>query len=605
MIDSLRSRNVVAPVAILGLLFAACWLLAAQGNTYVVYLYGIGLVYATATLGLHLLVNDCGDISLAQGGQVALGAFVGAQLFPLVPGPLGPIVLVAGSILAGALAGAVVSLPMLKLRGLAVAVVTLLLNAAIFHFVLRFPDFVGGSGGLRLRPADWLPRSDADAVGWLTVLTIAVVLAVQTLRRSRFGLGLRAIRANEALARSAGVAVQWYRTAAYTVAGGTAGVAGAMWAILHHGVAPSAFTDASSLLLLTLALLGGRGSVAGPMAAAIGMGVLTGLLGGYGIVVSFAAPVALLFVLIKHPGGLNEQITMAAHGLRLLGAKLRRRHRDAGPPAEEAGAVVERAGSAAKGAGNGFTPDVPPPSADAPIALRCTDVDVTFGGLAAVSAVGIEVHVGEVLALVGPNGAGKTTLLNALSGHRRPDTGKIWLTGQEITHTPTHRRAALGLRRTFQVGGHMPAEPGFEHLRLGTHVQRSTSRGEVADRVARQLGLTQADLAAPVGGLAAGTARLVEIGMALAVPGQVLLLDEPTVGLTPDERRQLAGTLRALARDGLAIMLVDHDTAFIRWVAHRVVALDAGRIIAQGSPGAVFSDSVFVKAYLGSAEALV
>ncbi|WP_163511188.1 ABC transporter permease subunit [Fodinicola acaciae] len=605
MIRTRRLRNVVTPVTIFALLLAACWLLAAQGNTYVVYLYGLGLVYATAALGLHLLVNDCGDISLAQGSQVALGAFVGAQLFPLVSGPLGAVLLLAGAVLAGALAGAIVSIPMLKLRGIAVAVVTLLLNAAIFHFVLRFPDFVGGSGGLRLRSADWLPRTDIDAVVLLTVLTVVVVLVVQALRRGRFGLGLRAIRANEKLARSAGVPVSWYRTAAYTVAGGTAGVAGAMWAILHHGVAPSAFTDASSLLLLTLVLLGGRGSVTGPVAAALGMSVLTGLLGGYGTIVSFFAPIVLIFVLIKHPSGLNEQITVAGSALRALTARLGHRFRDNGPPAAEAYATARTPSCPAKDTGNEVPPAGPPPPKDAPVALRCSEVDVTFGGLVAVGAASLEVRTGEVLALVGPNGAGKTTLLNALSGHRHPDSGTVWLAERDITRTPAHRRAMLGLRRTFQTGGHLPAEPGFEHLRLGTHVRRGMSGDEVVDRVTQQLGLSRADLETPVAGLSAGTARLIEIGMAMAVPSQVLLLDEPTVGLTPDERRQLADTLRALAADGLAIVLVDHDTAFIRRVAHRVVALDAGRIISQGTPEAVFTDAVFVTAYLGSSEALV
>ncbi|MGH2602256.1 MAG: ABC transporter permease subunit, partial [Dehalococcoidia bacterium] len=217
------------PVAAFAILFAAAWLFEAQGNTYLVYLYGLGLVYATATLGLHLLVNDTGDISLAQGAQVALGAFVGGHAFMLMPGPFSPVLLVLGATLAGAVAGAVVAVPMLRLRGLAVAVVTLLLNAVVFHFVLRFSEFVGGSGGLRLRSADLLPGSDIEAVGWLTAITIAVAVVMQMLRRGRFGLGLRAIRANEGLARSVGVPVEVYRIAAYTAAGGCAGVAGAMW----------------------------------------------------------------------------------------------------------------------------------------------------------------------------------------------------------------------------------------------------------------------------------------------------------------------------------------------------------------------------------------
>lgn len=604
-------RVALGPIATFSALLVAMWLLAVQGNTFIVFLYGVGLVFATATLGLHVLVNDGGDISLSQGGQIAVGAFVGAHLFTLVPEPLGPAFLLVGSTLAGAISGAIVSIPMLRLRGLAVAVGTLVLNAAIFNFVLRLPEFVGGSGGLRLRPAAWLPANDFEAVVWLTVISTVTIVVTQLLRRGRFGLGLRAIRANDDLARSAGVPVAWYRMAAYTVAGATAGIAGAMWVILHHGIAPSAFTEASSLVLLTLALLGGRGSTVGPLTAAIALGVLTGLLGGFGIVVSFFAPAALVFVLIKHPDGLNEQLALVAHGLRAL---VRRFVAGGGavpravdPAADGRAADARVAAEDQDGSGRVDEPAGPGGDGrDGLAVLRCSDMDVAFGGLMAVSRVTVGVNAGEVLALMGPNGAGKTTLLNALSGHIRPSRGTIWLAGSDITHTPAHRRAARGLRRTFQLRGHMPSESGLDHLRLGTRGQRTASSREadaIIDTTARRLGLSRDDLAARVGDLPAGTAKLVEIGMALANRGHVLLLDEPTVGLTAPERRRLAATLRSLADGGLAVVLVDHDTAFIKLVADRVVALNAGHIIARGGPDQVFADSAFITAYLGSSTA--
>lgn len=594
--------KIIWPIAAIVMLPLASWLLAAHADSYLAYLYGIGLVYATATAGLHLLANDCGDISLAQGGQVALGAFVGAHLFTKTQGFLSPVLLIGGAILAGAVTGAIVSVPMLRLRGLAIAVVTLLLNGAIFHFVLRFSDFVGGSGGLYLRFDDWLPQTDAEAIGWLTAMTVATVIVLRLLRRSRFGLGLRAIRANENLARSTGIPVGWYRTAAYTVAGGTAGVAGAMWVLLNHGIAPSAFTDSSSLLLLTLALLGGRGSLAGPMSAAVAMALLTGLLGEYGVAVSFLAPVVLVFVLITHPGGLNEQLGMAMTGLRVIARRLGGR-RAVTPAATPALCAVGKAEGEKVSVDRPVDAEPVEQTRTEPAVLRCFGVDVSFDGLVAVSSASVEVHAGEVVAIMGPNGAGKTTLINALSGHLQPTSGTVWLAGTDVTRVPAHRRAARGLRRTFQVDGHMPKEPGFEHFRLGTHVRRANSSQHTIIQTATSLGLTRADLDTPMADLAAGTARLIEIGTALAVKGQVLLLDEPTVGLTRDERRRIAGILRNLAGDNLAIVLVDHDTAFVRQVAHRVIALDAGRIIAQGPPQDVFTDPAFVTAYLGTSEA--
>ncbi|MFC7549684.1 ATP-binding cassette domain-containing protein [Plantactinospora sp. GCM10030261] len=590
------------PIITFTALLAAASVLAAQGNTYVVYLYGVGLVYATATLGLHLLFNDCGEISLAQAALVALGGFVGAHMYTLVPGPIGPFALVAGSVLAGAICGAVAAIPMLRLRGMAVAVATLLLNAAVFHYVLRLPAFGGGSGGLRLRSATWLPDDDLHAISWLTVITIVTTVAIQFLRRGRFGLGLRAIRANDDLARSVGVATQRYRVTAYSIAGAAAGVAGAMWVILHQGIAPSAFTDASSLVLLTMALLGGRGSIVGPITAAISTGLLTGLLGRYGILISFLAPAILLVVLIKYPGGLNEQLRHLREQVEPL-----RRHlqlRAARPIAASPSPVTDPA-----------APPPPPPgpsvdhgrphtaerAATGPRAevLRCSNMHIAFGGLVAVADVSLTVQAGEMLALVGPNGAGKSTLLNSISGHRPPTRGTVHLTGIDISTLPAHQRAALGLRRTFQVGGHMSTETGYNHVRLGMHTHATSPIPQAVGHLAGRLGIAEADLRATMRDLPAGVTRLVEIATALAAPGHLLLLDEPTVGLTPPERDNLASILKDLASEGTAIILVDHDTSFVAKVAHRVVALDTGRVIADAAPHDVFNNPAFVDAYLG------
>lgn len=599
MTFTIAPRWASAPVAVFTVLLLAVWAVAAQGNTYLVYLYGVGLVYATATLGLHLLANDCGEVSLAHGGQVALGAFVGAHFFSTVSGPVSFPLLLAGSVVAGAISGALVSLPMMKLRGLAVAVVTLLLNAAIFHYLLRFPSFVGGSGGIRLR-SPLLPSTDFEAVIWLTIITVGAVIVTQRLRRGRFGRGLRAMRANDQLARSVGIPVERYRIAAYTVAGAIAGLAGAMWVVLHHGIAPSAFTDASSLLLLTMALLGGRGSVVGPMTAAIAVGVLTGLFGSYGVAVSFIAPIALLVVLIKYPGGLNEQLAELAHIVRSLTSRI------VGGKSNS-----DLSTSSAPTPADGGVELEPPLRTGEPVSsthpdpvIRCVDVAVTFGGLRAVGGVSLAVHSGEVVALMGPNGAGKTTLLNVLTGHVRPTAGTVWLQESDVTGEVVHRRVARGLRRTFQVNGHLPNECGLEHLRLGMHLHptRDEHIQDRAMRITHHLGLSPDELLQPLAGLPAGTARLIEIAAALATPGNVLLLDEPSVGLTQAERQRLANTLRSLASNELAVILVDHDTDFVRRVADRAVALNAGQIIAEGTPSEVFGDPAFIAAYLGTAE---
>jgi ABC-type branched-subunit amino acid transport system ATPase component/ABC-type branched-subunit amino acid transport system permease subunit len=590
MISSI-ARVTVAPVATFSLLLLAAAAAAQQGNSFLVYLFGIGLVYATAVVGLHLLVNDCGDISLAHGAQVALGGFAGGHLATLAPGGVAPAALLLGAAAGGALTGAVIALPMLRMRGLAVAILTLLLNAVVFRFVFRSSDFVGGSGGLRLSSDEGLPRSDLVAVAWLSLLTCACVVAVRCLRSGRFGLGLRAIRSNQRLARSAGVPVELYRIYAYTAAGCVAGVAGAMWVILHRGIAPSAFTEASSLLLLTLALLGGRGSLIGPMTAAVALGMVTGYFGGYGVAISFIGPIALLLVLIMHPGGLNEQIVAGGRLIRRL-LPARSRAAAGGPMPSPAEFEAEPPAS-----GTVSTPLAPPE-------LQWTGLAVRFGGLRAVDGVSAAVSPGEVLAVVGPNGAGKTTLLDAIGGYARLSAGTVTFLGRDITRESAHARAAYGIRRTFQVDGHLPEETGRDHLRLGLHTVGATER-QLEQAQATATARLQIDAAAmdePLRNLPSGTTRLIEIAVALAAPGRVLLLDEPAVGLSLQERTSLTTTLRAIAAEGLAVVLIDHDTAFVQRVADRVLAMDAGRVVAEGAPADVFSDARFVAAYMGVAE---
>jgi branched-chain amino acid transport system ATP-binding protein len=256
--------------------------------------------------------------------------------------------------------------------------------------------------------------------------------------------------------------------------------------------------------------------------------------------------------------------------------------------------------------------------------LVARDISVRFGGVQALQDVSIPVAPGSVSGLIGPNGAGKTTLFDVLTGLRRPDSGRVMLTGRDITRLGTHRRARLGMARTFQrlelfwslsvednvlVGAEATTQwwrvsmKGRRWARTsssagaGSLTADATSRARVAELLER-VGLN--DVAShQVGSLPTGQARLVELARALATNPKVLLLDEPSSGLDDAESATLGDLLVDLAGDGMAILLVEHDMDLLMKVSAKVTVMDTGEVIASGTPAEVRRDPAVRAAYLG------
>jgi branched-chain amino acid transport system ATP-binding protein len=246
--------------------------------------------------------------------------------------------------------------------------------------------------------------------------------------------------------------------------------------------------------------------------------------------------------------------------------------------------------------------------------LEAREVEKHFAGIAALSGVSLDVGEGEAVGLIGPNGAGKTTFFNCLLGITRPDTGRVTFDGIDLTGVPTHRRARLGIGRTFQrielfagmtVGDHLLVAERARRRSgalwkdvLGRGRPRADERARV-DATLALLGLD--DVAdAPIEALSLGRGRLVELGRALMTEPRLLLLDEPSSGLDRRETEALVGTLRDVQSErGTAILLVEHDVEFVRQFVSRVYVLDFGTLIASGSTADVFADSAVRRAYLG------
>jgi branched-chain amino acid transport system ATP-binding protein len=234
---------------------------------------------------------------------------------------------------------------------------------------------------------------------------------------------------------------------------------------------------------------------------------------------------------------------------------------------------------------------------------------VRFGGVTALDAVDLDVDAGRVIGLIGPNGAGKTTLFNVVCGLQPPTAGTVVLDGRDITGLKPYQRARAGIGRTFQRIEVFGSLTVYENIRLGAEILHDWSGSgddpdDVAAVVVDRLRLWHvADERADA--LPTGQARLVELGRALAAQPRLVLLDEPSSGLSEDESDELGRLLRELAAGGLAVLLVEHDVDLVMDVCARIHVLDFGRILDVGSPDEIRASSAVRAAYLGGATAAV
>ncbi len=245
--------------------------------------------------------------------------------------------------------------------------------------------------------------------------------------------------------------------------------------------------------------------------------------------------------------------------------------------------------------------------------LEVEGLSRSFGALAALTGVSLRVREGEIFSVIGPNGAGKSTLFNVISGLHPPTAGRVRFRGQDITGLPPEVINRKGLAKTFQITSLFPEISVFENLQVACQSRLPVSgrlaslwrRPDVADRV--QALLDMFGLAArrdvPVENLSHGEQRYLEIAVALATEPTLLLLDEPTAGMTPGETKEATVLIRSIARDrGLTVLLIEHDMSVVMGISDRVAVLHFGEKIAEGPPEVVRADPRVVDAYLGGAE---
>ncbi|MFF4358240.1 ATP-binding cassette domain-containing protein [Streptomyces sp. NPDC001604] len=558
-------------------------------------------------LSLVVVTGRGGQISLGQAAYAGLGALFTALLaagrFPVLP-RLPELAALAVAVVLVAPLGLLTGWPAIGRQGLALALATFAVGVGVSRFVFAQPY---ATSGLALdRPAGF----DGDRAYYVLELALlaAALLATRALRRGRTGRALAAMRDHESGASAAGVQVPSLKLLAFVSGAALAALGGGMLGMGLRAFDPSTYDPVRSLLWFAAVVVLGADSTLGALAAAaLLVGLDAGARGGMA-----AALIGVLAVLVgRFPGGPYEALRRAAGALRLrrgarltpLGARVRARLRPAerpagsprnraaaadgarppqGPPAPDNESATGGAGGTSNPA-EGRAPTHTP--APAPT-LTAHTLHARYGGFQALDGVDLTVPPGQITAVVGPNGAGKSTLFHCLAGTLHPTQGQVRLGPRNITRLAAHTRTRLGIARTFQQLSVFPSLTVAENVRVGAEQGRVTDPAAV-DRALRLLGLDGPVRTLPAADLPTGTLRRVELARALAGSPRVLLLDEPAAGLDSTEVAALARVLKALAADGTALLVVEHDLDLVADLADVVHVMTAGRIVASGPPGHV------------------
>ncbi|MFD2416541.1 branched-chain amino acid ABC transporter ATP-binding protein/permease [Amycolatopsis pigmentata] len=598
-----RSRHLVVAVVTL-VCVAALGGLPALLNGYTTGLFTTALIYAILAVSLDLVWGLTGVIDLGHTIWFALGC-LGVGIATTHVDPVTALVTTVHSELSryllgtvgGAVAAAVVAVVIaawvFSFRNggsLYVVVVTLAASVVAGIIYLKTGSFTGGDNGLfGFSYTELGPRGGY----WLSLAVLLVVVAgALVFARSDYGIAMRAVRDNEGRAGYLGVNAFAVKTIVFVIGAVVAAIAGALYGTVS-GVASEPLVQFSFATEVVIwVAVGGRGTIVGPAIGAFGMSLLTSYLNTeYAAQWLLVQGTMFVLVVLFVPRGVLP--ALAGLSRRLLGR-----------PAS--GTDIRTLRLASAGARSGGEPA-------GEVAVDISRLTVSLGGLKILRGVDLTVRRTELLAIIGPNGAGKSTLLSVMADGRARVGGEVTLRiATRLGHRgrPPFRLARAGLTRKFQIPELFDSVTGAETLVLAVHRGRRLSPWRrtkdigVAPEVMRVLRIAGVadQLNRPVADLPHGLKQGLEIALAIASRPAVLLMDEPTAGLTHDERAAIGEVLKRLALAGTAVVLIEHDLDFVDAIADRVAVLHDGRVVHDGHPRTVRESDAVRTAYIGARE---
>src|SRR5512133_623976 len=551
-------------------------------------------MYALTCLGLVLLTGVGGLTSFGQAAFVGIGAYTTAWL--TVNMGVSPWITLLAGLAITAVSASILALVTLRMSGHYLPLATIAWGLSLYYLMGNL-DALGKYDGI-------LGIKSLSLFGWdlgqgrgFCLLTCAFALAAATallhLLDSRSGRAIRALRSGALMAESMGISTFRYKVAIFVIAALFASISGWLFAHFQRTVNPSAFGLKMGIEYLFMTVVGGVGHVWGALTGAaltkllddqvqVLLPRLIGTSGSYEVIVF---GIALVLMLKYQPDGVWDAVE------RRLPRAPRANDWAQAPP------LAERA-----------------KPAPGELLLDVQAARRKFGGLIAVNDVSFQIRAGEIVGLIGPNGAGKTTTFNLITGLLSLTQGAVRFRGRALDGLPARRIARLGLARTFQHVKTIPDMTVLENVALGAHTRghmgvlsamlrldRAEERMlfREAQRQLERIGMG-ANLHEPAGNLAMGPQRLLEIARALCADPALLLLDEPAAGLRHQEKRALVQVLRQLQAQGMSVLLVEHDMNLVMDVCDRLVVMEFGTLLMEGTPAAVRQSPKVRAAYLGT-----
>jgi ABC-type branched-subunit amino acid transport system ATPase component/ABC-type branched-subunit amino acid transport system permease subunit len=590
------------------------------------FTYALILAFAICATSVTVLTGWAGQLSLGQMAFAGLGALsagalvrgvsfdIGWRSTRIIRGslpaiPFGWAVLI-GAVIA-AIAATLVGLGALRVKGLLLAASTLAFAIAAEDYLFARPIFSQDGTTAQLPRGSIGPFNVAinnRGYYYATLIVLVIVLAVLSrLRRSGIGRTIIGVRENEDGAAALTVSARKAKVTAHALGGFIAGLGGAVLGglIVTIGFTERFFTTDDSLTLVAMAVIGGLGNLSGAVIGAVWVVGLPAFWPNNTVVPLLTSSIGLLIILLYIPGGF-AQIGYYARDSLLRWVE-KRRPGIAAKSSVEPPAAVTRVREAG-----------PAPTNEDGSLLATHGLTVAFSGLVAVNRVDFRAMPNEVVGLIGANGAGKSTLLNAIGGFV-PSTGPIELLGRDVTGLPSHRRARLGLGRTFQAARLFPELSVREVVELALEARVATSFWSTAlflprsTRLERRRRSEAAELIDFLGlgryadsvtaELSTGTRRIVELAALLAVAPRVICLDEPTAGVAQRETEAFGPLIKRIQAElDATLVVVEHDLPMILGISDRLYCMEAGQVIAEGTPAEVRSDARVIASYLGTDE---
>ena len=581
------------PISLFALLMAAIPFIPGMPPFWIVLLDNIGLA-ALVAMGLVLLTGVGGLTSFGQAAFCGFGAYTTAVLTTAYG--VSPWLTLPLSLLVSGIAAVILGLVTVRLSGHYLPLGTIAWGIGLFYLFSKL-EFLGRNDGISsipplsigaLRMLD--PGTIYFAI-WVAVLISA--LLTMNLLDSRTGRAIRALRRGHIAAEAFGVQTPRAKLLVFIYAAVLAGLSGWLYAHFQRAANPTPFGTHASIEYLLVAVVGGAGYVWGAVL-------------GAGIVVILKEVLQSYLPLLFRGEGQLETIVFGTLLVLLLQLA------PTGVWPWLMGRLPFKPGR--KRPDPSLTLPARRPATTPGALLKIDHARKQFGGVIAVNDVSFDVQAREIVALIGPNGAGKSTTFNLITGVLTSSGGTISVLGRNIDNAPPQEVVKLGVARTFQHVKLVPDMTVLENVAIGAHLRGNSGAissmlrldrsdetkllAEAARQIERVGLADQIDQLA--GSLSLGQQRIVEIARALCVDPILLLLDEPAAGLRHMEKQRLAGLLRQLRDGGMSVLLVEHDMGFVMDLADRVVVLDFGTKIAEGTPAAIKTNPDVIKAYLGA-----